>query len=152
MGRMVGYANLIVALFGDLPPYALNAYVQYASYPTGEGDRYVLTHATLVMLVLCLSVLFPLHLRTAGIARVGTVSRVSRHSVDSDGGFPIQRRSDSGDFIAPVTYDSEGHPVAVEISKVAPPPVGDGYLQSQRLLGAQSDGSDDGRRGNERLP
>jgi hypothetical protein len=151
MGRMVGYANLIVALFGDLPPYALNAYVQYASYPTGEGDRYVLTHATLVLLVLFVSVVFPLHLRAAGIARAGRVNSFSRRSAGNGGGFHAQMRSDSCDFNVPVTYDSEGLEVAVEMSKAIPAVRGDN-LQSERLLGAESDGSDDGRRGNIRLP
>lgn len=151
MGRMVGYANLIVALFGDLPPYALNAYVQYASYPTGQGDRYVLMHATLVVVVIVLSVVFPLHLRNAGIGRADRGGRVSRRSTGSDGGFQIQKRSDSGDFPGPVTYDSDGHALAVAVTKVIPALGGD-RLQSQRLLGTESDGSDDGRRGNTRLP
>lgn len=70
IGRMVGYANLLIAIVGDGPPYALAAFIQRGSFPSTESERYVFVHAGLMMGVVALSIALPGHLWWA--ARVRT--------------------------------------------------------------------------------
>ncbi|EOD05274.1 hypothetical protein EMIHUDRAFT_198901 [Emiliania huxleyi CCMP1516] len=62
MGRMVGYANLLIACFGDMPPYLLNTYIQHGTLPADKSSRYVAAHAALMVVVAHLSVALPLQL------------------------------------------------------------------------------------------
>jgi len=62
MGRMVGYANLLIAVLGDGPPYLLNAYIQGGQSSAEESRRYMMVHACLMVLVAAVSVALPLQL------------------------------------------------------------------------------------------
>ena len=71
MGRVVGYANLVIALFGDLPPSLLDAYIQHGAFPSDVPSRYVAAHAVLMTAVALLSAALPLQLLAARRAAEG---------------------------------------------------------------------------------
>lgn len=62
MGRMVGYANLFIALLGDGPPYLLTAFIRHAIFPTTVAARYNSVHVGLQICISALAVALPLHL------------------------------------------------------------------------------------------
>jgi len=63
LGRMIGYANLIIALVGDGPPTALKAYASAngGAWPGTAFGRYQLVHSVTTLVVVgCLA--FPVYL------------------------------------------------------------------------------------------
>ena len=62
-GRMLGYGNLVIALVGDVSPYALVSYVDRGPWPRTRRLRYTLVHAVLELGVLVCCALFPRALR-----------------------------------------------------------------------------------------
>ena len=62
LGRMIGYGNLIIAIVGDAPPIALQAYVEGGLWPHDRWSRYQLIHGVLTAVVVCCMAM-PLHLK-----------------------------------------------------------------------------------------
>jgi len=60
-GRMIGYGNLIIAFVGNVPPYALNAFVSDSAWLGSESNRYFAVHVGLLLgVVACIPL--PVHL------------------------------------------------------------------------------------------
>ena len=62
VGRLLGYGNLVIALIGDVPLSALNAFVLYTDTLGSSAARYLLVHFLLqIALIGCLALPWYLH-------------------------------------------------------------------------------------------
>ena len=76
-GRLLGYANLVIALLSDGPPYLLHKYVASASWPSTPSGRYLAVNVALQLLLLA-CVALPVQLALSrSPRRRGTLSRAA---------------------------------------------------------------------------
>lgn len=85
VGRMMGYGNLVIAVFGDGPPYLLNAFIINAGWPATQSGRYAAVGVALAAPVVALSLALPLllyrqELRRRRRARAGPLNGDLRRS------------------------------------------------------------------------
>ena len=114
VGRLLGYGNLIIALVGDVPLSALNAFVLYTDVLGSESARYVLVHFVLQLAIVgCLALpwyLHKQHLVSRGRTRTGTdvmdvLPGATRARADLAGPYGVMDDDDEDAAAAPRKLD-----------------------------------------------
>ena len=62
LGRLLGYASLVIAVFGDAPPYLFNLFIRDAKFPPRTLDRYLAIHISLSVGILLSAAALVFHL------------------------------------------------------------------------------------------
>jgi len=83
VGRLLGYGNLAIALAGDVPIAALNAFIATSAAFGSEVSRYIFVHGLLEVALLCgLALPWHLHRTLHGLRRHGAIKVVGSDAAD----------------------------------------------------------------------